>query len=358
MRLSTNIMNVFDANGYEYNDFRTLAFDLARGTQAISKSEAEDKLREINFSILGLSEKPTNKEIRRAIRRHQTEVFEILEDQIEDHLVSGFGENPFFRQFVEEKYNSLGDTNEFWTDDDVILTVSELSGNHHSLYRQALGAGKSFSVKTSWYGIKIYAEYERYVTGRVDWASFVNKMYEAFDKKINEILYASVMAMGDNVQPNAQFVKTGALNADTRDEFMTLIEDVQMATGQEAVIMGTRSALSKLAGLGSVEWISEKMRDERHTTGRIALFEGIKLVEIPQVFADGDTSKKLVDNTKLLIMAGSDNKFVKLYHEGETEMFSTVDNVTHNDMTIDAEIQRKMGVATIVNKKFGVWNIA
>ena len=52
-----------------------------------------------------------------------------------------------------------GDTNEFYVPDEVILTVSELSGNHHDIIRQRLAEGQTFSVRTSWYGIKIYAEY-------------------------------------------------------------------------------------------------------------------------------------------------------------------------------------------------------
>ena len=47
-----------------------------------------------------------------------------------------------------------GDTNEFYVPDDSILTVSELSGNHHDIVRQRLAEGSTFRVKTSWYGVK------------------------------------------------------------------------------------------------------------------------------------------------------------------------------------------------------------
>ena len=85
--------------------------------------------------------------------------------------------------------------------DETVLTVSELSGNHHNLFRKRLGAGSTFSVKTSWYGVKIYAEYELFMAGKVDWAGFINKIYEAFDKKVNDMVYAAVMATGDKVLP-------------------------------------------------------------------------------------------------------------------------------------------------------------
>lgn len=358
MRLSKNVMNVFAQKNYEYNDYRKLMFDTAKGTQSVSKEEANDKIREVQFSILGLPDGFTARDFKRAFRRHKLDVYEVIEEVIDDLLVSGWGDNPFFNQFVEEKFMNLGDTNEFWTADDVILTVSETSGNHHNLFRQRLGSGKAFSVKTSWYGIKIYTEYELFATGRIDWAAFINKIYEAFDKKVNDMLYAAVMAAGSQVPPTSQFAKTGQLNATNRDTFMTLLEDVQMATGEEVVIMGTRSALAKLSGMGDTDWISNEMKQERYTTGRLGYFEGVRLVEIPQAFADNDTSKKLVDNTKLLIMPVGDNRFIKMYDEGNGEFFENTDAATHMDMTMDAEYQRKMGIATVINKKFGVWTIA
>lgn len=172
------------------------------------------------------------------------------------------------------------------------------------------------------------------------------------------MLYASVMAAGSQVPPTSQFAKTGQLNTANRDTFMTLVEDVQMATGEEVVIMGTRSALSKLSGMGDTDWVSNEMKQERYTTGRLGYFEGIQLVEIPQAFADGDTSKKLVDNTKLLIMPLGDNRFIKMYDEGNGEFYENTDPAMHMDMTMDAEYQRKLGIATVINKKFGVWTIA
>ena len=35
------------------------------------------------------------------------------------------------------------------------------------------------------------------MAGRIDWAKFVQKIYEAFDKKINDMVYEAVMSAGD-----------------------------------------------------------------------------------------------------------------------------------------------------------------
>ncbi len=193
------------------------------------------------------------------------------------------------------------------------------------------------------------------MAGRIDWAAFIQKIYEAFDKKMNDMIYKAVMDAGDKVLPTSQFTKTGALVKETMIE---LVEDVQTANGCEAVIMGTKTALAKLSALTDTQWISNNMKDERYTTGRLGLWEGIRLVEIPQAFAPNDTSKKLVDNNRLLVMPVADNRFIKIYNEGEAEISDVNDGNKNKDKSLEYEYQMKMGVATVIGRKFGTWKIS
>ena len=140
----------------DYSEFSQLMYDTAVGTlkDGYSKDDANDKIREIMFEVLGVDKDCTRKELHKAIRRHKVDVFEVIEETVENLLVSGWGSNPFFNEFVEVKSMNTGDTNEFYVPDESILTVAELSGNHHDLFRQRLGAGRTFNVKTSWYGVR------------------------------------------------------------------------------------------------------------------------------------------------------------------------------------------------------------
>ena len=190
------------------------------------------------------------------------------------------------------------------------------------------------------------------MAGKVDWAHMIQKIYEAFDKKVNDMVYGALMSIGAAVPPETQFKKTGTLE---REKLITLIEDVQAATGKEVVIMGTKSALSRLSSLSDVAWISETMKNERHTLGRLGLWEGTRLVEIPQVFAPNDTTTKLVDNSTYLIMPVADNRFIKLFNEGDAQIKEISDGDTNVDKTIEYEYQQKMGVSVIHGLKFGTW---
>lgn len=126
-----NLQNVFAVR--DYNEFSQLMFDTGMNCEKVSKDEANDKIREIMFSILGTDKHSSKKEIKRAFSRHKDEVFEVIEETVENLLVSGWGENPFFNEFVEIKNMNDGDTNEFYVPDDCVITISELSGNHHDI---------------------------------------------------------------------------------------------------------------------------------------------------------------------------------------------------------------------------------
>ena len=60
-------------------------------------------------------------ELHKAIRRHKIDVFEVIEETVENLLVSGWGDNPFFNEFVEVKSMNIGDTNEFYVPDEMCI---------------------------------------------------------------------------------------------------------------------------------------------------------------------------------------------------------------------------------------------
>ena len=96
---SNEVRNIFAEN--DYAEYSQLMFDTAKGEEKVSTKDANYKIREIMFSVLGADENCSRKELRKAIRRHKIDVFEIIEETVENLLVSGWGENPFFNEFVE-----------------------------------------------------------------------------------------------------------------------------------------------------------------------------------------------------------------------------------------------------------------
>ena len=364
INFDAHVREVFENDENKLVAFNKLMLDTINGTleEGISVKEATSKIVAKFKSIIGVDEHSTKAEVRKAIRRNQQVLFDLIETVVPNLLQTGWQENPFFNEYVEVKNIDIGDQNVFYTEDETILTVSKVSGNQWDIDRQRLGKGASFSVETSWYGIAVYSEYERLLTGAEDFTTFVTKLFEAVDRFVNESIYQAMLSASAQLPGGAtgsgQWVKTGALDAAEKAVFMQLIEDVQMATGMEVVIMGTKSALSRLEGMQNIDWVSEDMKVQRNTTGRIGYFEGVRLVELKQGFRLNDTTNRLIDDKQLFIMPVGDNKFIKVINEGQPEMRQVNDNTVNQDMTYDYRYMFKMGVAVMVNLLFGVYNIA
>lgn len=364
MNFDARVREVFENTNEKLFAFNKLMLDTYNGTLEadITIKEANEQIRAMFNKIIGVGENATKADIRKAIKRNQQVLFDLIEEVVPNLLQTGWQDNPFFNEFVETRNLDIGDQAMFYSEDETLLTVSKVSGNHWDLDRQRLGKGSSFTVATSWYGIAVYSEYERLLTGAEDFSTFVNKLFEAVDRYVNESIYQAMLSAAEQLPGGAtgsgQWVKTGELNETTKEVFMQLIEDVQMATGMEVVIMGTKTALSKLEGIQDINWISENMRVARNTTGRIGTWEGIRLVEIKQGFKLNDTTARLVDDKQLLIMPVGSNKFIKVINEGNPEMRQVNDNTENQDMTYDYRYMWKMGVGVQINLLFGVYNIA
>lgn len=344
-------------------EMRNLMFDLA-GKKTIydaetdrvySADEANKKLLDFCRDELGLTEKSTTRDITRALKRESgVQLFEIIEEIIDVQLTTGFQSNEFFNAYVDEVNLADGNVNEFYAENDIILTVTKVAGDHHDLIVQKLNEGEAITVPTSVYAVKVGTDIRLFLTGRRSWSDFIDAVVLAFEKKIQAEMYAAVMGASVKVPATTQFNKTGSLVKDTLD---TLIEDVSTANGgAEVVIMGTKTALKKLNALTDVDWRSTSQKEAVANTGILGSYEGTVLMEIPQRFADNDTATKLVDNTALLVMPLVDNKFVKFVDYGETTLEVTEAGDTMNDQQT-YEVQRRMGIGVVITKYFGKYTV-
>lgn len=352
MNFAANVQTVFNNDANDFMAFSQLLTDVALGKQAVSKEEANAKIVEVFQGVLGIDKNSRPADVRRAIRRNQALVFDIIEETIQTLLVTGWGNDPFFQKYVDQRNLALGDKNEFYSEDDSILSVMKVSGNHHDIIRQRLGAGTVQSISTYWCAVKVYSEFERVVTGAEEFAKFVNKMYEAYDRYVKNALYDAMVGYATGL--TGQFKKTGSI---TSENLNALCDLVSTATGYPVMVMGTKTALSKVIGLQNAQYISESMKDEHYRTGVLGMWEGKELVEIPQVFEKGKVGQYKIDNTLLWIMPVTDLKFIKLVNEGDTQLRSITDKDTNMDMTYESEIQTKLGVAVMLNSAFGVYDL-
>lgn len=72
-------------------------FDTAKGEEKVSTKDANNKIREIMFSVLGVDENCSRKELRKAIRRHKIDVFEIIDEDSRESACFWLGRKPILQ---------------------------------------------------------------------------------------------------------------------------------------------------------------------------------------------------------------------------------------------------------------------
>lgn len=214
-----------------------------------------------------------------------------------------------------------------------------------------------------WFGIKIYEDYERILTGATDWATFVTKVTDAINRYLFDALYAALRGAKDSL--GANWVQTGELAAGNKATLVKLCQDISMATGSEVTIFGARSALSSLTAMADVNWAPEEVKREYYKNGSVlGNWEGFAVAEIGQGLKRGAgiNSARVeyqLDTDRLYIIPTNiANKFIKVVNYGETQVSQVADKETNRDFSYEYEVLYKMGINVVLNTVFGVWEIA
>lgn len=91
--------------------------------------------------------------------------------------------------------------------------------------------------------------------------------------------------------------------------------------------------------------------DAIHNTGKINLFRGVPIVEIPQSVIDEKNDKILIDPQLAYVLPTGGEKVVKVVFEGNTQMYDWV----NTDQSMEVQIYRKMGCGIITYHNWGIY---
>ncbi len=292
----------------------------------------------------------------RTYRKYKNDIFAIIETVLDQTLPEGWSDNEFFNRFVEVVRLDLGDTNEFYAEDNGLLTVSRFSGNHWDTIRERMDIGVPFSVQTSWWVVHFYNDFERFMKKIDSFEKMMDKARKSFLQQFQNAAYA-VFSDLSNMAPEG-FVGHGALSTDTeRDNLLELIDKVEAANnGVKPIIVGTGAALRKLQKNIDENWISDSAKEERKNKGIVSSWEGYDLMAIPQVFKQG-TFDFALSTTKLIIIATT-GKPIKFAYEGNSRLKEISDNRDNRDQSFEAQIQVKAGLASSISDVTGYWELA
>lgn len=329
-----------------------LALDLARGdfslhvdSEKVTKKDLEKHLRDtINNDML------KGATLYQAYRRNNVVLFEIIEEIVNTTIGESVLDSPFINEFVEVKNRALGDKTEFYSEGG-LLTVASFAGNHWDTNRQRLDIGESFSLPTEWIFIHVYEELERFLLGIDSMEKITDKIYKSINKYIQDRLYAQFHLV-ESVVPT-DFVRHG----NTEEQVGELCDLVQAAGGySNLTIAGTKAALRKFAGILPDKYFADSQREAKASTGSIGEWEGNKLMVIPQTLKSGTFERALDDN--MVFVMGGDVKPIKLEFIGDTRSDMDTTGKKYNDMTVDIQVQTKMGMGMMLPPYFGIFKFA
>ena len=308
----------------------------------VSKKDREEAIRKAFLKQLGL-ETYSAKEFRKAFRRHEVAVFELIETLISDSI-KGVEGNAFLQQFCETKNIDLGDANSFWIEGANNLIVSEFSGNHYNIKRQRVEEGSEFIVSTRDYGISVYAYIEQVASGKIDWAKLISLVSEAVELKIQEVAHTTLKASLDAIP--SSFVFNGSYN---EEGIMAVASKVESVNGEAPILVGTRAALAKLQNK-TVVGLSDAQRDEKARKGYNTYWNGYECVEL-QNFVKRGTYDEVLSNDTIFVM-GAQDRCVKVVLEGG-EIVRELTGTEKADRSQEMTLQFKMGVAVVHSDVLG-----
>ena len=298
-------------------------------------------------------ENVTVNDIQLAFRKEEVRlgVFAIVEEVIREGLINEAFSHPFFEQFVETRSQARGDKTVFYVESRNELVVSRISKDGVvALDRQRFDEGDELEVKVATYGIKVYEHLARIMLGRSDWGKFVMALQEAVQKDRLERIENQFRAVVSNVP--AKFQHVGAY---TKAAVMEKVRNVKMASGaSDVILVGTDLALSKLqdATYPTADGLSSGMKDELHRTGKLGVWYGITLMELPQMFKQGTAMDKLVlKDDEIFIIPNNVEKMVK--EIVEPELMDINGSGVRVDDTVEFAVRYSHGVTVITGSVIG-----
>lgn len=356
-QFSLNVVSNFDNNYDNMLAFNSLAIDAANGVfEKYNHDETQQIIRNQINRIFHIDFKEaTPMKRRQAYRKYAIDYFAIVEDVLTDKMNSGWNaSNAAFMQFVEEKNIAAGDTNEFYVEDNSLLTVSRWAGDSHDVVRQKVLPGKAFQVDLQRYVVKVYTELEEFMTGKIDFAALVQRMYDSIENYRYSALYTAFMSLDQSLPTDLIFNITPA--EATRDSIVEAIEAVKATTGKDVVLVGSNVAIHKLQSSVPVSLYSNEMKNERHQKGQLSIWEGYECIGLDRVNVAGTRTNvfSAADNRKIFIMPVGGSKPIKRVNSGEVSYWERGDQGSQfQDRTIEASVEYEEGIAVVADTAYG-----
>lgn len=190
-------------------------------------------------------------------------------------------------------------------------------------------------------------DFERFLDGADNMADLMDIITEGLtDAVFGEVQKALVAAF--NVMPDT--------NKSTNSTFipkeMLRIVNVVKAYGGNAVIFATPEFVGEMGpdAIAPNTYHDDDI-DAIHKTGRIKIFRGTPIVEIPQSFVDESNVQTWINPQNAYILPTGKEKVVKIVFEGNTQVW----DLKNPDNSMEIHTYKKIGTAIMTYHNWGIY---
>lgn len=300
----------------------------------------------IRTEILGKMDSPmpsNQAEFRRWFKGVSNECFALLEKTItvvhNDIAFEQFGD------FVHTDILGEGEAYDYVIENADLFKVSARATGVGTSLRQKMHNGRLETSKF-YLTVKIYDEFFRFLTGRINWTNLVDRVAKSLSHKMATIVTGTIFNAYD---PTSAFHES--CNPDGVDEALQEVINKLSAKVGDVQILGTKGALARISGLGGLYVDGQDKRD----FGYVKMFAGVQCVELAQGF-DEDAKEYDIPNDKLLVVP-SNQALVYVAYEGDVEIEENLEKLGRNDRQIEMSMSRLARVGVAVATDFGMLNI-
>lgn len=228
------------------------------------------------------------------------------------------------------------------------LTQAGLSGVYESFRLDT----ETFTINMKAIGGAVSLDFERMLDGAESLAEFMEVLTEAQVDGIYGEVQKALMAAEKNMAGTNKYV--GDYSAEQLQKLINVVKaygggatifaspEFVAGMGPDAIVAGT-DAYQAVYNPKDIEDIA--------THGRIKMFRGCPVVELPQSFVDEKNEQVMIHPQYAYILPSAKEKVVKVLMEGQTQIWDYV----NADQSVEVNTYRKIGVGVLTFHNWGIY---
>lgn len=216
------------------------------------------------------------------------------------------------------------------------------------------GVYETFRLDTAEFEVGVKAvgsagtiDFERFLDGAESMADIMDIILEGLeDAAYLEVASCLMASINSAKRPAANKVATSSFNAAAMQKLVNVVKRYDdsaaiFACDEFIDAMGPDAIVPAITGAQGV--YSPSDIEAIHNQGRIRIFRGCPIVELPQGYIDENNDKTWLNPQFAYVLPTGREKVVKLVFEGDTQMWSAV----NRDQSMEINFYKKMGAAII-----------